>query len=108
MSRIGHNNPPKDRKVDWKSVSLNKYVYKQLQELAERRMHIMNCFGLLNGKAPCKPPSIPYIIELLVNQEMYCVRKLETQDNGRNVYEQTAKGLMRSYTSKRGLKLNAK
>ena len=68
MSKIGHNNPPKDRKVDWKSVSLNKFVYKQLQELAERRMHIMNCFGLLNGKAPCKPPSIPYIIELLVNQ----------------------------------------
>jgi hypothetical protein len=108
MSRIGHNNPPKDRKVDWKSVSLNKYVYKQLQELAERRMHIMNCFGLLNGKAPCKTPSIPYIIELLVNQEMYCVRKLETQDNGRNVYEQTAKKLIRSYNSKRGLKLNAK
>ena len=36
------------------------------------------------------------------------VRKLETQDNGRNVYEQTAKGLIRSYNSKRGLKLNAK
>jgi hypothetical protein len=42
---IGHNNPPKDRKVDWKSVSLNKNVYKQLQQLAERRMNINNCFG---------------------------------------------------------------
>jgi len=50
-SLIGHNNPPKDRKVDWKSVSLNKYVYKQLQQLAERRMNINNCFGLLDGKA---------------------------------------------------------
>ena len=55
-SLIGHNNPPKDRKVDWKSVSLNKYVYKQLQQLAERRMNINNCFGLLDGKAPQKAP----------------------------------------------------
>ena len=107
-SLIGHNNPPKDRKVDWKSVSLNKYVYKQLQQLAERRMNINNCFGLLDGKAPQKAPSIPRIIELLVNQELYCIRRLETQDNGRNVYEQTAKGLIRTYNSKRGLKTNAK
>ena len=29
MSKIGHNKPP--RKIGWKSVSLNKYVYKILQ-----------------------------------------------------------------------------
>ena len=107
-SLIGHNNPPKDRKVEWKSISLNKYVYKQLLELAERRMNINNCFGLLDGKAPQKAPSIPHIIELLVNQELYCIRRLETQDNGRNIYEQTAKKLIRSYNSKRGLGSNAK
>lgn len=106
-SLIGHNQPPKDRKVEWKSISLNKYVYQQLLELAERRMNINNCFGLLNGLAPQKAPSIPHIIELLVNQELYCIRRLETQDNGRNIYEQTAKKLIRSYNSKRGLKLNA-
>ena len=35
MSKIGHNKPP--RKIGWKSVSLNKYVYEMLQQVAEQK-----------------------------------------------------------------------
>ena len=40
MSKIGHNKPP--RKIGWKSVSLNKYVYKMLQEVAEKKRSLRN------------------------------------------------------------------
>ena len=99
MSKIGHNKPP--RKIGWKSVSLNKYVYKMLQEVAEKKRSLRNCFVLLDGEAlHKKTPSIPWVIEILVQQELYCINKLETQDNGRNIYEQTEKKLLRSYNSK--------
>ena len=104
MSKIGHNKPP--RKIGWKSVSLNKYVYKMLQEVAEQRRALRNCFTLLDGGPPGKTPSIPWVIEILVQQELFNINKLETQDNGRNIYEQTEKKLLRSYNSKGGLKLN--
>jgi hypothetical protein len=32
-SLIGHNNPPKERKVNWKSVSIDPYDYKDLQAI---------------------------------------------------------------------------
>ena len=46
MSKIGHNKPPKDRKIDWKSISLNKYVYKDLQKIGDYYRQVRNCFGL--------------------------------------------------------------
>ena len=54
MSKIGHNKPP--RKIGWKSVSLNKYVYKMLQEVAEKKRSLRNCFVLLDGGPPKRHP----------------------------------------------------
>ena len=100
MSKIGHNKPP--RKIGWKSISVNKYVYEMLQQVAEKKRSLINCFKLLDGEAPQKTPSIPWVIELLVQQELYCTEKLEIQDNGRNIWEQTEKRFLRTYNSKRG------
>jgi hypothetical protein len=44
----------------------------------------------------------------LAHEKTMLDQHFETQDNGRNIWEQTAKRLLRSYKSKRGLKLNAK
>ena len=79
-----------------------------LQEVAEQKRALRNCFTLLDGGPPGKTPSIPWVIEILVQQELFNINKLETQDNGRNIYEQTEKKLLRSYNSKGGLKLNEK
>ena len=57
---IGHNNPPKDRKVNWKSISLNEYVYKDLKQCADYYRQLRNCFGLLNGGPPQENPSMPW------------------------------------------------
>ena len=105
---IGHNQPPKNRKTDWKSVSINIWVYKELLEIAQRICDQKNCFLLLDGKAPIDKVSIPYAIELLAHEKSTMDKHFDTQDNGRHIWEQTAKRLLRSYNSKRGLKLNDK
>ena len=62
---LGHNNPPKDRKLNHKSVSINKYVIEDIKEL-ELVFYQNNCFRLLDGLPPItKPLSIPHIIEIL-------------------------------------------
>jgi len=66
MSKIGHNNPPQDRKVEWK---------------------------------------FPYVIDVLITDKIMAMNSLEIQDNGRNIWEQTEKKLLRTYNSKGGLKL---
>ena len=103
-SLIGHNQPPKDRKADWKSISIKKTVWKELQEIAQRICDQQNCFLLLDGKAPVEKVSIPYAIELLANEKSELDRHFDTQDNGRNIWEQTAKRLLRTYNSKKGLR----
>ncbi len=105
---IGHNNPPKERKVNWKSVSIDPYDYKDLQDYAENLLNKKNCFRLIEGRKPLKKISIPYAISVLITEQLMFKRILETQDNGRNIWEQTAKKLLRTYNSKGGLKLNAK
>tara|TARA_R100000951_G_scaffold114839_3_gene121019 strand:- start:149 stop:478 length:330 start_codon:yes stop_codon:yes gene_type:complete len=105
---IGHNQPPKNRKKDWKSISINIYVYKDLLKIAQNICDHKNCFRLLDGEAPIENVSIPYAIELLANQKLTDINRYEMQDNGRNIWEQTAKKLLRSYNSKKGQKLNAK
>ena len=104
MSKIGHNNPPKDREIEWKSISINKWVYIELQKIAQRICDQKNCFLLLDGRDPIKKVSIPYVIELLANEKTMLDQHFETQDNGRNIWEQTAKQLLRTYNSKGGLK----
>ncbi len=105
-SLIGHNNPPKDRKANWKSVSLNIWVYKELDEIRQRLIDQRNCFLLLEGKPPIGKDqiSIPYVIELLSNEKTSMNQMFDVQDNGRNIWEQTAKKLLRTYNSKKGLK----
>ena len=107
-SLLGHNNPPKDRKVEWKSVSLNIFDYKDLQLIAENILYKKNCFRLLNGEAPLKKISIPYAISLILTDKIMAIHRLEIQDNGRNIWEQTYKKLLRTYNSKGGLKANGK
>jgi len=105
---IGHNNPPKDRKIEWKSISINIFDYKDLQRIAENILHKKNCFRLLNGEAPLKKVSIPYAISIIITDKIMAMNSLEIQDNGRNVWEQTYKKLLRTYNSKGGLNKNAK
>ena len=85
-SLIGHNNPPKERKVNWKSVSIDPYDYKDLQDYADNLLNKKNCFRLLNGDKPLKKISIPYAISVLITEQLHFKRILETQDNGRNIY----------------------
>ena len=47
---IGHNKPP--RKIGWKSISVNKYVYEMLQQVAEKKRSLINCFK-------SSPPGLP-------------------------------------------------
>ena len=107
-SLIGHNQPPKDRKANWKSVSINIVIYNELLKIAQRVCDQKNCFLLLDGKAPIEKVSIPYAIELLAHDRTMMDQHFDTQDNGRNIWEQTAKQLLRTYNSKGGLKLDEK
>jgi hypothetical protein len=101
MSKIGHNNPPKDRKINWKSISINPYDYEDLKKYAVNLRQKKNCFRLLNGEKPLKFVSIPYAISVLITQQLVFQGQLETQDNGRNIWEQTEKSLLRTYNSKK-------
>ena len=35
MSKIGHNKPPKDRKINHKSISINVWSYKDLERIRD-------------------------------------------------------------------------
>ena len=91
MSKIGHNKPPKDRKVNWKTISLNQWIYKDLQEVQNHYRQRLNVFRMIEGNEPRNNPSMPWVLEMLIQEKLYCIRKIETQDNGRNFYEQTEK-----------------
>ena len=103
MSKIGHNNPPKDRKINWKTISLNQWIYKDLQEVQNHYRQRLNVFRMIEGNEPRNNPSMPWVLEMLIQEKLYCIRKIETQDNGRNFYEQTEKKYLRKYNSKGGL-----
>ena len=49
MSKIGHNKPPKDRKVNWKTISLNQWIYKDLQEVQNHYRQRLNVFRMIEG-----------------------------------------------------------
>jgi hypothetical protein len=102
---IGHNNPPKDRKVNWKSISVNEWIYKDLQRCAEHITYLKNCFRLLDGKEPIKMVSIPYALELIMDQYILGEVMPSVQDNGRDIYEQTYHKLLRTHNSQKGLVL---
>jgi|TARA_R100001163_G_C5054608_1_gene191143 hypothetical protein len=58
---------------------------------------------MIEGNEPRNNPSMPWVLEMLIQEKLYCIRKIETQDNGRNFYEQTEKKYLRKYNSKGGL-----
>ena len=107
---LGHNNPPKDRKLNHRSVSINKYVIEDIKRIGASILSQNNCFRLLDGLPPItKPLSIPHIIEILTTQRLLDMNCYEIQENGRNIWEQTEKKFLRAYYSKRGsLNPNAK
>jgi len=105
---IGHNKPPKDRAPDWKSISINIWDYVDLEKIAKNLLQKKNCFRLLEGKQPLKKISIPYAISILIMDKIIAMNNFEIQDNGRNIWEQTEKKLLRTYNSKEGLKINDK
>ena len=107
-SLIGHNNPPKERDPNWKSISINIFDYKDLEIIAKNLLQKKNCFRLLEGKQPLKKISIPYAISVLINDKTIAMNNFEVQDNGRDIWEQTEKKLLRTYNSKGGLKSNEK
>ena len=45
---IGHNNPPKDREIDWKSVSINKWEYKSIVQCQEHIQTIRDIYTALD------------------------------------------------------------
>ena len=105
---IGHNKPPKDRAPDWKSISINIWDYVDLEKIAKNLLQKKNCFRLLEGKQLLKKISIPYAISILIMDKIIAMNNFEIQDNGRNIWEQTEKKLLRTYNSKEGLKINDK
>ena len=107
MSKIGHNNPPKDRKINYKSISIHKLAYEELQRIGEHILNQKNCFRLLDGKKPLENLSIPYVIDILTTHYYLDNICPSIQDNGRDIWEQISKSLLRTYNSKKGLKVNA-
>ena len=62
---IGHNNPPKDRKINYKSISINKWTYAELVEIKE---HIQQLRDIHNPEMKLERVTIPMAIEILSNQ----------------------------------------
>ena len=61
---IGHNNPPKDRKINYKSISINKWTYAELIEIKE---HIQQLRDIHNPEMKLERVTIPMAIEILSN-----------------------------------------
>jgi len=85
---------------------LNFSDYKDLQRIAENLLQKKNCFRLLNGEQPLKKISILYAIGVLITDKINEMNRFELQDNGRNIWEQTEKKLLQTYSSKGGLITN--
>ena len=64
MILLGHNNPPK-RKVNYKSISINKWTYAELVEIKE---HIQQLRDIHNPEMKLERVTIPMAIEILSNQ----------------------------------------
>ena len=86
---IGHNNPPKDREINWKSISLNIWDYKSIVQCQEHIQSIRNLYAALDGKK-AKKLSIADTIGVLTAD--YFINNIcPAYDGGKNVYEQTLK-----------------
>ena len=61
----------------------------------------------MDGEAPIQSVSIPYVISMLTTNYFLDHIVPSTQENGRDIWDQMAKKLLRTYNSKGGLKINA-
>ena len=66
-SLIGHNQPPKDRKADWKSISINKWVYADLLKIAQNICNKKNCFLVLEALMSRRLSNIALCIIIIIN-----------------------------------------
>ena len=96
---IGHNNPPKERKTDWKSISINKWEYKSIVQCQEHIQMIRDIYAALDKK-PSRKLSIPDTISILTTD--YFVNHIcpAYDDKGKNVYEQTLQQIKKESKSK--------
>jgi hypothetical protein len=46
---------------------------------------------------------MPWVIEMLVQEKLCMINRIDRQDNGRVIWEQMEKKFLRSYNSKKGL-----
>ena len=91
---IGHNNPPKDREIDWKSISINKWEYKSIVQCQEHIQIIRDIYAVLDKK-PSKKLSIPDTIGILTTE--YFVNHIcpAYDEKGKNVHETLFKQIKR-------------
>jgi|TARA_R110000744_G_scaffold149482_2_gene262629 hypothetical protein len=95
---IGHNNPPKDRKINWKSISLNIWDHKSIVQCQEHIQSIREVYAALDGKKS-KKLSIADTIGILTTN--YFVDHIcPAYDGTKNIYEQLLKQIKRERKQK--------
>ena len=103
---IGHNQPPK-RKIDWKSISINKFLFKDIVEISEHIHTLNKLYAILDQKHEntVKQPSIAETIEICVNHyQMDYIFPDYYYNNGRSVFKQTYNQLKRDKDFKQYVK----
>tara|TARA_R110000787_G_scaffold254826_1_gene360144 strand:+ start:1768 stop:2070 length:303 start_codon:yes stop_codon:yes gene_type:complete len=96
---IGHNNPPKDREINWKSISINKWEYKSIIQCQEHIQTIRDIYAALDNR-PSKKLSIPDTISILTAD--YFVNHIcpAYDKKGKNVYDKILKQIKRESKTK--------
>ena len=103
---IGHNQPPK-RKINWKSISINKYLFKNLVEISEH-IHTKNKLSAIIAKKhinTVKQPSIAETIDICVCVYMQSyIYPDYLYNDGKSIFEQTYNQLKRDKDFKQYVK----
>ena len=91
MSKIGHNKPPKERKIHWKSISLNVWVYKDLIRIKD---FIQKQRDALNPELKKQRVTIPMAIDIIAGlywrDNMLPMEVIEIEE-GIDIYKQIIK-----------------
>jgi len=95
---IGHNNPPKDRKVNWKSISLNIWDYRSIVQCQEHIQSIREVYAALDG-SKSKKLSIADTIGILTTK-YFLDHICPAYDGTKNIYEQLGKQIKREIKQK--------
>ena len=100
MATIGHNNPPKDREQTWKSISINVWEFKSLQECQDHIQTWRELYRDLGKKGSGKMISIPDTIGVLVAD--YWMNNIcpDYDENGNSAIKKLLKQLKRESKAK--------